>query len=98
MTRRAVFHELAEGELNEAAAYYERARSGLGKAFLAEVQHAVESLTAAPLAGTPVHREVRWRLVRRFPYCVYYRLHDDDVRILAVGHQKRRPLYWRARQ
>ncbi|MCC7018157.1 MAG: type II toxin-antitoxin system RelE/ParE family toxin [Ardenticatenales bacterium] len=84
--------------MNEAAAYYARARPGLGEAFLIEVQRAVETLTEAPLAGTPVHREVRWRLVRRFPYRVYYRLHDDEVRILAVAHQKRRPLYWRARQ
>ncbi len=41
-----IFHELAEGELNEAAAYYAHARPGLGDAFVVEVQHAVDRLAA----------------------------------------------------
>jgi toxin ParE1/3/4 len=93
-----IFHELAENELNEAAAYYARARPSLGEAFLAEVQHAADTLAATPLAGQAADGDVRWWLVRRFPYCVFYRIHDDHIRILAVGHQKRRPLYWRGRR
>jgi plasmid stabilization system protein ParE len=51
VTLPVIFHDLAEGELNEAAAYYAQARPGLGDAFIKEVQRAVESLAAAPLAG-----------------------------------------------
>jgi hypothetical protein len=90
-------HELAERELNEAAAYYAGARRGLGDAFIDEVQRAVQFVAAFPLAGVAVHRDIRWRAVRRFPYCVYYRVHTDHVRVLAVGHQKRRPFYWSGR-
>ena len=31
----------------------------------------------------------------RFPFAVYYRLHDDELRILVVKHHKRHPDYWR---
>ena len=50
MTLPVVFHELAEDELNEAAAYYARTSIRLGEAFVAEVQHAVDLLAALPEA------------------------------------------------
>jgi plasmid stabilization system protein ParE len=93
-----IFHELAENELNEASAYYDRARPGLGDAFIAEVQRAVEALATSPFAGPTVEDGVRWWLVKRFPYSVLYRVRDDHIRILAIAHQKRWPFYWRARQ
>jgi hypothetical protein len=36
-----VFHDLAEFEMDEAAAYYATARPGLGEAFIIEVERAV---------------------------------------------------------
>jgi toxin ParE1/3/4 len=98
VTLPVIFHELADGELNEAAAYYAHARPGLGDAFVAEVQHAVDLLAASPLAGRAVEKDVRWWLVKRFPYSVLYRVRDDHIRILAIAHQKRRPFYWRGRR
>lgn len=98
MTLPVIFHELAEDELNEAAAYYAQARPGLGDAFVAEVQNAVDALAASPLVGTQIENGVRWWLVRRFPYSVLYRVRDDHIRILAIAHQKRRPFYWRGRR
>lgn len=98
MTLRVIFHDRAEEELNEAAGYYARARPGLGDAFLAEIHRAVEALLAAPLAGAVVEGDVRWWLVKRFPYSVLYRIRDDHVRILAIAHQKRRSFYWRRRR
>jgi hypothetical protein len=47
VTLPAIFHDLAEEELNEAAAFYARARPGLGDAFLAEVHRAVDALVAS---------------------------------------------------
>jgi plasmid stabilization system protein ParE len=98
VTLPVIFHDLAEDELNEAAAFYARARPGLGDAFLAEVYRAVDAMVASPLAGTAVENDVRWWLVRRFPYSVLYRVRDDHIRILAIAHQKRRPFYWRGRR
>ena len=84
--------------MNEAAAYYAKARPGLGEAFIVEVEQAVAALAASPEAGAEVESGVRWWLVKRLPYSVLYRLHDDQIRVLAIAHQKRRPFYWRGRQ
>jgi toxin ParE1/3/4 len=32
--------------------------------------------------------------VRGFPYHLAYRLTDDEVQVLAVAHDRRRPDYW----
>lgn len=98
MSLPVVFHELAEEELNEAAVYYAEARPGLGEAFLNEARRAVEALAGSPLAGTVVDRDVRWWLLSRFPYSILYRARPDHIRVLAVAHQKRQPLYWRGRR
>jgi toxin ParE1/3/4 len=98
VTLPVIFHELAEEELNEAAAHYAHARPGLGDAFVAEVQRAVDLVAALPFAGRAVDDEVRWWVVKRFPYSVLYRVREDHIRILAIAHQKRRPFYWRGRR
>lgn len=94
MTLEIIFHELAENELYEASAYYAHARPGLGDAFVTEIQHAVDALAIAPSAGAAVDKGVRWWLVRRFPYCLLYRVDGARLRVLAIAHQKRRPFYW----
>ena len=95
--KRVTFHRLAEAEMLEATAYYERERPGLGASFLDSVEACVESVLLFPQSGRPLDDQVRQRHVRRFPYAVVYRTSNDEVRILAIMHLRRRPFYWSAR-
>ena|SRR6185295_4957361 len=88
------FHRLAELELNEAAAYYELEKRGLGARFLKEVERCIDSVVTHPLAGAIILGDVRRRLIRRFPYAALYTIKPEGVRILAIMNLKRRPLYW----
>jgi toxin ParE1/3/4 len=95
----AVFHPLAEQELIDAAAYYEEQRLGLGLEYLGEVEHAVNFLIRYPKAGSSVRASVRRLTLPKFPYSLLYRvLENDQIRILAVAHHKRRPQYWLNRE
>lgn len=95
--RRVDFHELAEQELNEAAAYYASIRLSLGDAFVRQVELAVQRISESPAAGAPKAELVRWWPVSRFPYAVVYRVGDESIRVLAVAHHRRRPAHWRGR-
>lgn len=97
MIKRAVFHELAEEELNEAASYYETQSRGLGSAFLDEVERTVSLIVEYPEAGPLLNQVVRKRQVRRFPYSVLYSIEPEEIQILALANQKRRPFYWHDR-
>ena len=40
---------------------------------------------------------IRRAVMNRFPYLIAFEGHADHILILAIGHGKRRPLYWLAR-
>lgn len=88
----------AEVELIEGARFYARQScNALGLAFIAEFERCVELLRSQPKLGA-LWRGVNRRMpLRRFPYSVIYALHADEVRILAIAHQRRKPGYWRDR-
>jgi plasmid stabilization system protein ParE len=93
-----VLHEASE-ELSAAAEWYENERAGLGADLLAEASRALKQIAAQPTLWPLVARSrvVRRLLLSRFPYIVYYAIHDDHVRVLAFGHTSRKPGYWRGR-
>lgn len=85
-------------ELNETAAFYEARVTGLGAAFLDDVDHAVETVRDNPLIGGAVGRGFRKMVLRRFPYSVIYVHRDDEIVVVAIAHQRKRPGFWRGRQ
>ena len=95
---KALFHEMAEMELNEAALYYESKVQGLGGAFLREINRSLKQIVNNPEAGPVILKVVRRKLVRRFPYSIMYSVGASTVRILAIASQNRRPFYWRQRK
>lgn len=93
----------ARAELVEAATRYERAADGLGIAFIKAVDDALAVVIASPerwpLAPrvSPRHGAHRY-LLKRFPFWVIYRLdREQELEVLAIAHQKRRPGYWTKR-
>lgn len=98
MNRSVHFHRLAELELLEAAEYFDRKRPGLGTSFIDAVEACVAGIMEFPQAGARLEKGVRRRVVARFPYGVLYAVKPDQIRVLAVMHAKRRPMYWSDRK
>lgn len=92
------FHELADVELNEAAQYYDSEVTGLGVAFLAEVERSIKHIRDRPEAAPLIMKFIRRKLLRRFPFSIMYSVVDDTILILAIANQKRRPFYWHRRR
>ncbi|MBX9471758.1 type II toxin-antitoxin system RelE/ParE family toxin [Microcella sp.] len=102
MTRRAQLHPEAVTEFLEAVRFYEQQQTGLGEKFEAEVAQAVDDVIWSPDAWPELtgHRRstvVRSRRVSGFPYRIVYFVHDDNVVIVAVAHERRHPGYWNRR-
>ena len=95
---RVSYHRLARRELNEAAQYYESESSGLGAAFLDEVEHCTQAIANFPEAGPLITEAIHRRLLLWFPYALLYTIKSDRVRVLAVMNLKRRPMYWVGRE
>jgi plasmid stabilization system protein ParE len=98
MNRRVSIHEAAEAEINEAADFYDRESPGLGTVFIDEIQRVIENITLFPEASQVLVGRIRRKLLAAFPYSLIYSVHANEIRILAVAHQRRRPFYWRHRR
>ncbi|MFC5049042.1 type II toxin-antitoxin system RelE/ParE family toxin [Rubritalea spongiae] len=86
--------ESAAVELAEAVAFYEDYTSRLGTTFLDEFDRAIDLILEMPQAWSPVDLEIRRFLLRRFPYSIFYSVEDDEIVILSVFHQHRKPRSW----
>jgi len=88
------FHEAADAELAEAIRFYDGTASGLGDRFLAEVKAANRRIEQYPEIAPVIKYGVRAKALSTFPYTLMYVLDPDDLFIVAVAHQSRRPGYW----
>jgi plasmid stabilization system protein ParE len=89
----------AESELIDGALFYaEQANVDLGLAFIAEFERSLEVLVAHPALGAPWRAKTRRFPLRRFPYSIIYRIKADELRVIALAHQRRRPGYWSERR
>jgi len=89
--------EPAQAELDEAIAWYAKQAPGLDDAFLIETLKVIKLIEQFPAAWHPLTPQIRRCRLKRFPYSVVYTQDVDDILILAVAHQHRKPNYWRAR-
>lgn len=96
------FDDEADAEYRFAGRWYEARREHLGIEFLDAVDATIDQIVAMPHAGSLVRRlpadlPVRRRAVTRFPYHVVYLAMATHIRILAIGHDRRKPGYWKDR-
>jgi toxin ParE1/3/4 len=94
---RVIFRDEARADALSAFAFYEDRRAGLGKRFRDHVDVAIGKLQRSPERYPTVYRDLRRRLVERFPYAVFYRVYDDVVVIVALMHGRQDPAIWKAR-
>jgi plasmid stabilization system protein ParE len=94
---RVIFREEALTDVLDAFAFYEERQPGLGERFRDHLDIAVAAIQSSPELYPVVYRDVRRRLVERFPYIVLYRLYPGIVVVVAVMHAKQNPARWKRR-
>ncbi len=87
----------AELDLEDAAIWYERQSTGLGRQFLDEALASLSSIAESPLLYPLIHRNTRRALMRRFPFGVYFRIDQHALVIVAIIHGSRDPRRWKSR-
>lgn len=84
----------AEAEISDAFYWYEERIKGLGRRFLKELDISFRSIESNPRLFPKIYRITRRKLMRRFPYAIFFILEEDAVIILGVFHQARDPERW----
>ena len=91
---RLVISTKAKQELQIAAAWYEDQTKGLANEFLRAVDLSFGYIQRSPDMFAEVLPGIRRIGLRRFPYNLFYRVHDPKITVLACLHQHRDPQSW----
>ncbi len=97
------FHRAAHADVLNAATWYERKQSGLGAAFLSDVESAQRRITEDPDAGSLLEYPenppgLRRLTLKRFAHILVYEVIGDVVYIIAVPHTSQAWTSWTERK
>ncbi|HWL10085.1 MAG TPA: type II toxin-antitoxin system RelE/ParE family toxin [Planctomicrobium sp.] len=84
-------------DLDEAYAWYETQRFGLGEEYLSCIDACLETIGRSPDLFEVVHEHYRRALVRRFPYAIFFEAIAHQITIYGVFHTARDPWKWKGR-
>ncbi len=87
----------AEADVDGVVAWYRQRGHDLGDQFLQALGQCLETVERNPLAFAVVHRDIRRALLRRFPYCIFYMVSEQEVFVLACLNGHRDPEAWKSR-
>jgi toxin ParE1/3/4 len=97
MTYTLRFLPEVEEDAIAAYAWYEAKSRGLGDEFLRVFYASASEIARNPLLYPKVHSEFRRRLVRRFPYAIYFMIKRNQVVVIGLFHCARDPRALRKR-
>lgn len=83
----------SESEFSDGAAYYESEASN-GTQFIQAVLNALRLLESFPFIGRPLGNRVRSYPIHKFPYSIIYHVTENEIVVISVAHQSRKPEYW----
>src|SRR5690349_21407900 len=101
MSWQLVVRPEVEGDLAEAAFWYESHQPGLGTEFIEEIAKVWNRMATSPLRSSRKHptKNLRWCYPERFPYRVIYEIFEatQTIHVIAVLHAARHDRHWRKR-
>jgi toxin ParE1/3/4 len=83
----------AESEIESSTKYYHDQSSGLENLFLDIIKASIEKIQKNPRRYPLIDTYIRRMIVQRIPFNIYYKEYPNEIVVLAIGHQKRKPGY-----
>ena len=71
--------------------WYDAKSPGLGQDFLRTFYARLAEVQRSPFINRDMFRTFRRRLLRRFPYAIYFRVEGTDIIVFGVFHCARNP-------
>lgn len=89
---KVTLHPAAEQDIEDAAAFYEREGTPmLAARFVAEFKRLATLLVEHPELGSSRSKGRRGFSMSVFPYTVIYSVSANEIRVLVVKHDRKRP-------
>lgn len=89
-----IFIEEAKLEIDDTVLFYELEQPNLGLLFKKELNRLIDIIVDYPKIGSNENYSLKSLLLHKFPYKVIYSVNNDQILVLAIAHQHRKPEYW----
>jgi plasmid stabilization system protein ParE len=96
-SRQVNVHPEAVAEAQAATQWYQERSAPAARAFLSEIDRAVEKIAEDPDIWPPYVGGTQRFLLKRFPFSLVYRLVSNKIEVVAIAHGRRKPGYWKTR-
>ena len=90
-------HPEAETEFYTSVDFYAEESLTAAERFIQEVEYAMDQISLFPNRWPEIEGNARGKFLKKFPFTIVYRPIADEVHILAIMHQSRKPRYWQDR-
>jgi plasmid stabilization system protein ParE len=89
------FNGVARKQFLDAALYYHEITPNLGARFEEQVDAALVRLSHNPYLHATRYRDIRFSILKRFPFKLFYHVKRDQIEVLALLHHSRdeRPFF-----
>ena len=85
------FRPLSEIDLQEIVTYYDNLNPKITNKFLTEFENTIFRIEKMPKSFQKKLDNIRVAFLRRFRFGVYYKLYENEIRIIAILHTSRSP-------
>lgn len=93
-----LLHPDVKSDIKHSFDWYQEQSLGLGNEFIQELEEAFQSIQSLPLAWSLIDPEHRRYVLSRFPYSVIYTVEtNNNICIVTVMHNQRKPRFWQSR-
>lgn len=89
--------EIAQIDIQDIADYYKRISVHLRDRFLNDLKNGLKQIESNPKVFQLKYKEVRVAFIKGFPYGIFYKIYDEQIRVFAVFHTSRNPKNWKTR-
>jgi plasmid stabilization system protein ParE len=96
MTYKTRILPAAKDDILQAAQWYNKQKTGLGKQFTLRVRERVKELKKNPFVCQVRYMDVHTAIVRQFPFMIHYTIGQENktIEIIAVLSTNRDPEIW----
>ena len=95
---RISLHPAAAAEVEVAMQWYAERSPQAARAFAAEVIICIRRVKETPARWPRYVFDTHRYLFPHFPFSLVYRFDENEIRIIAIPHHRRRPGYWMGRR
>ena len=89
-----IFHPDISMEVKASFDWYQEKLDGLGFDFLNELENAFQAIVDFPETWPKFQKEFRRYLLSQFPFSVIYVKKIENIYVVAIMHNSRKPNYW----